>query len=129
MPPTRAEFEKYMSRQYGYTPVADVSNGYLKTAAVSFEHLTNHEHWDRFLSHIQEYLNQIKQERDGLLSYCGGAVGDALVQSQLRYQDLKGQVKALEFVMGLPVQIMQSYQATKQSEAHIPPSTNEASST
>lgn len=134
MPPTRHEIKQYFTRQgesayQTHTPALDTALGMIKTAAVSFEHLTNNEHWDRFLSYVQASLETARKERDRNLSLCGGAVGDALRKFQLEYQYHNGCVSAYEVVMGLPLQMMQSYQDIKQSEALVQPQTDAVSST
>lgn len=117
MPPSRAEYLKLLDQQESkgrpYHTTLDTAMGMIKTAAVSFEHLTNTPEWDRFLSYAQAKLDEAKKERERFLSYCGGAVGDALIQSQLKYQSCDGYVRALEELMGLPNQLLQSYRDIK----------------
>lgn len=107
----------------------DVALGMIRTAAVSFDHLTNSEHWDRFLSYVQSNLDEARKERARVLSLCGGAVGDALTHMQFHYQYHDGYVKALEEMIALPSQMMQGYQDVKQSEVFTPPQAGAESST
>lgn len=117
MPPSREEYLRLIrsgeSIGRPHMPSMDTALQMIKTAAVSFEHLTNQPEWDRFLSMVQAQYEGAKRERDLSLSLCGGAVGDALVMSQLAYQHAKGKVDAFEVVLGLPLQVMKTYQDVK----------------
>ena len=117
MPPTYADYLASLQHQerVSSTPATsiDTALGMIKTAAVSFDHLTNQPEWDRFLSMVQGKYEDGKREKDQSLSLCGGAVGDALGHAQLSYQYWRGYKDALEYVLGLPHQVMESYQELK----------------
>jgi hypothetical protein len=117
MPPSRSEYLDFLKHQERVSstpaPNIDVALGMIKTAAVSFDHLTNKAEWDRYLSMIQGELEAVKKEREGSLSLCGGAVGDALLRAQLAYQYHSGYVKALEAMLSLPRQVIEQYEGLK----------------
>ena len=117
MPPSRSEYLDFLKHQEQISatpaPNIDVALGLIKTAAVSFDHLTNNTEWDRYLSMVQGELEAVKKEREESLSLCGGAVGDALHRAQLSYQYHCGYVKALEVMLGLPRQVMEQYEGLK----------------
>lgn len=117
MPPTRAEFLAYQE-SFGerYRPMHDTLQGVIKTAAVSFEQLTNDPHWDRFLSYIQAQLDEAKRAQEEWLGNCGNEGNShALRLSQMQYQYHHGRVKALEEVMGLPSQLRSAYEQVKET--------------
>lgn len=111
--PSRAEYLAYIESTQQPRLTRDLAADIVRTAAVSFEHLTNNPEWDRFLSIVQERYEVAKKEREHQLSLCGGAVGDALESARLVYQFLDGRVKAFEEVLGLPHQVMEAYQSVK----------------
>lgn len=116
MPPTYQQykaFQTYQETTQAHKPTIDTAMGMIKTAAVSFDHLVNQPEWDRFLSMIQGKYEDGKREKDQSLSLCGGAVGDALGHAQLSYQYWRGFEDALEYVLGLPHQVMESYRELK----------------
>lgn len=117
MPPTLAQYREYLKHKESIPELPetsiDAALGMIRTAAVSFDHLTNQPEWDRFLSMVQAKYEESKKERDLSLSVCGGAVGDALGHAQLSYQYLRGHVEALEWALGLPHQVMESYRGLK----------------
>jgi hypothetical protein len=117
MPPSRSEYLDFLKHQENVkgtpAPNIDVALGMIKTAAVSFDHLTNNAEWDRYLSMVQGELEAVKKEREESLSLCGGAVGDALLRAQLAYQYHNGYVKALEVMLLLPRQVIEQYEGLK----------------
>lgn len=117
MPPTRQEFLHLVQQESlgrPYQTSVDTALGMIKTAAVSFEHLTNDPNWDRFLSYVQAKLDEAKKEREQWLSHCGHVGEEAsLRHSQMQYNRFDAVVKVLEEVMGLPIQLQQTYQEVK----------------
>ena len=112
--PSRAEYLAYIESTQQPRLTRDLAADIVRTAAVSFEHLTNNPEWDRFLSMVQAELERCKAERDRCLSECGEAASEDMLRHwQLQYQFHKGSVKALEGVMGLPHQVMEAYQSVK----------------
>lgn len=117
MPPTRQEFIHLVQQESlgrPYQTSVDTALGMIKTAAVSFEHLTNDPNWDRFLSYVQAEIDQHKKERDNWLLVCANAAGDReMREAQLAYIAHNNRVIALEYVVGLPIQLQQTYQDVK----------------
>lgn len=118
MPPSIADYKARLAQKHQETihqsqMSGETMMGILKTAAVSFDHLTGSDEWNRFLSMIQGKLEDKKREREALLLLCGGAVGPALDQARLGYQFHDGFVKALEEVALFPSQVMGIYRDMK----------------
>ena len=115
MPPSKADYLAHVeSIEAARRKSPEVVLGMLKTAAVSFEHLTNNEHWDRYLSYIQEKLDAAKKERDMWLQICGSAPSEPeFRKAQLNYQHSLGLVYAYQDAIGLPSQLMGAYQEVK----------------
>lgn len=118
MPPSKQEWVNFSGQGTAERMYPDplMALGALRTAAVSFEHLTNDDQWDRFLSFAQARLDDAKQsEREWLLK-CGNALDSSSSHNaQVQYQYYKGQVEALEGVMLLPSKVMNEYKHVKQS--------------
>ncbi|MEQ1844122.1 MAG: hypothetical protein ABL983_00925 [Nitrospira sp.] len=115
MPPSRSEFLEHQAKVMNVPKASiDTALGMIKTAAVSFEHLTGNEHWDRFLSMVQGCLDEAKKERDMWLLVCANE-GDItkLRDAQLAYQVHSGRVSALEEVVLLPRQLVEQYKGLK----------------
>ena len=110
MPPTRQEYLSLIQQESlgrPYITSLETAVGMVKTAAVSFEHLTNNPEWDRFLSYIQADLEGHLKERNECLRLCG-ETSDEL--ARVKYQYHKGYVEALEKVMALPNELLRVYQ-------------------
>jgi hypothetical protein len=117
MPPTYAEFKTLIGESVGRThvPAYETALGMIKTAAVSFDHLTNDPHWDRFLSYVQAKLDDAKKLRMESLEACGHVSAEGpLRQAQFQFNRHDAVVKALEDLIGLPIQLKQSYQEIKE---------------
>jgi len=115
MPPSKAEYIAYLEKQKDTTkPSIDMALGLIRTAAVSVEHLTGNEYWDRFLSIAQHKLELVKKEQAEWLLICGNAAPEFnMREAQLKYQFTKGYVEALEEVIRLPHQLMETYKGVK----------------
>ena len=115
MPPTKALFETYLESIHKTpTPTINVAMGMLKTAAVSFDHLTNDPHWDRFLSLLQAKYEDAKKERDRWKELMTLSFSDSgLREAQCAYHGFRAQVELLEYILGLPHEIRNSYEENK----------------
>lgn len=115
MPPTKTEYIAYLEKQNESTrPSMDMALGLIRTAAVSFDHLTGNEHWDRFLSIIQNKLEVSHEEETLFLLECGSAASEAVLrEAQLKYQFERGYKAALAEVIRLPHQLMETYKGVK----------------
>lgn len=116
MPPSYAEFKQRSGESVGrvHTPAIDTALGMIKTAAVSFTHLTNDPHWDRFLSYVQEKIDTAKKLRTESLEACGHLAQEGpLRQAQFTFQRYDAEVKILEDIIGLPYQFKQAYEEAK----------------
>lgn len=117
MPPTFAEFKalQLSGESVGriHTPAVETALGMIKTAAVSFEHLTNTEHWDRFLSYLQAMLEEAKKESRYYMDLALNSDGGAQTHAQRMYHRADANVKLLETIMGLPNKFMMEYQQLK----------------
>jgi len=116
MPPSYAEWKQRSGESVGTTHMAsaEMALGLLKTSAVSFEHLTGNEHWDRFLSHVQDRLEVKKKEQVSFLELCGSSGEEGILRmAQLQYQYATGYIKALEELVTLPHQVMDAYVKVK----------------
>lgn len=115
MPPSRAEFMAHQAAVMRAPQASlDTALGMIKTAAVSFDHLTGDEHWDRYLSMVQAKLDIAKQERDRWLLVCGNEQSaDALRGAQMMYHSFQGSVRALEELVLLPSQLVEQYKELK----------------
>ena len=119
MPPTYADFKQRSGESVGtqHTQSIDVALGLLRTAAVSFEHLTGNEYWDRYLSNLQELLNVATKERARYQEYTLNVYNEqAMREGQCKYHEFDAQVKLLQHIMGLPYEIINSYARVKQNE-------------
>src|SRR5690349_9144060 len=115
MPPSKADYLAHVeSTDAARRKSPEVVLGMLKTAAVSFDRLTNNDDWNRYLSYLQEKLDAAVKERDMWLQVCGVEPKEnELRHAQLSYQHWYGYVKALQEAMGLPSQLMGAYQEVK----------------
>lgn len=115
MPPSRIDFATYNeSLGRSHQPAIDTALGMIRTAAVSFEHLTNNQEWDRFVSIIQNKYEIAKKERDESLAM----LGEAWKEEDIRYHSknynfFKGVTVALEEMIHLPHQVMDQYRELK----------------
>lgn len=117
MPPTFAEFKALQlsgeSTGRVHTPALETALGMIKTAAVSFEHLTNTEHWDRFLSYLQPMLEEAKKESRYYMDLTLNNDGDAQKHAQRMYHRADANVQLLNTIMDLPNKLMMEYQQLK----------------
>ena len=115
MPPSKADYLAHVeSIEAARRKSPEVVLGMLKTAAVSFEHLTNDPNWDRFLSYLQEKYEETKKERAAYLEGCAKATLDETIRGcQILYARADAKAELLEWVMGLPCQLMGAYQEVK----------------
>ena len=130
MPPTRQEVQSYLRTAQGeslgrpYIPGIDTALGMIKTAAVSFEHLTNNPDWDRFLSYVQGLIDETRKQRERALSLCAESIFDSEIRkAQIDYHRADGQIDVLEKVIALPVQFKDAWAGVKElkSEVHTQP--------
>lgn len=116
MPPSFKDFQVHQeSLGKQHKPIGDVATAILRTAAVSFDHLTNDPHWDRYLSILQKRYEEVKQERDRWKELLTLRFSDSeLREAQCAYHKFHAQVDLLEYILGLPYEIRNSYLETKQ---------------
>ena len=118
MPPSFKEFQIHQeSLGNQHKPSADIAMGLLRTAAVSFEHLTNDPHWDRYLSILQQRYEEVKQERNRWKELMTLRFSDSdLREAQCAYHKFHAQVELLEYILGLPYEIRNSYSSVKKDK-------------
>ena len=112
MPPSYTEWKQRSGESVGtvHNPSFETALGMIKTAAVSFEHLTNDPHWDRFLSHVQDRLAIAKRDQSMWLEVCAAASEEQEIRkAQLNYHLMTGKVHAYEEMLILPHQVMEEY--------------------
>ena len=116
MPPSYTEWKQRSGESVGtvHNPSFETALGMIKTAAVSFEHLTNDPHWDRFLSYMQEQYEENKKARAMYSEGCAKAMTDEGIRAcQMSFARADAKVEVLEFLLGLPHQLMESYGKVK----------------
>jgi len=118
MPPSREQYIEFLKHQESVPPTPttsiDTALGMIKTAAVSFDHLTNSPEWDRYLSIVQEkYESATKQQEDALHNCANSASEADMRRWQVQYQFYTGVTSTLKEILALPHQVMESYQALK----------------
>jgi len=107
MPPTRREVEANFKPQAPAVQHDQYWSTLLKSAAVSSEHLTGSQEWDRFLERVQPLLNDAKQSAAMWLERLAGALSESDVRvAQFNYQACKARIETLEEVMALPREIV-----------------------
>jgi len=117
MPPTYSEYKTLMQRIGSpgnpQTPPVDVALGMIRTAAVSFEHLTNDPNWDRFLSYLQEMLEEARKDTNYYMELTVNTDGTAQKQAQWAYHAAHAKVELLERIMSLPLELKRTHDEIK----------------
>ena len=117
MPPTFAEYQALLSHQESqgrtHIPALETALGLIKTAAVSFEHLTNDPHWDRFLSYLQGMLDQARKDAQHWMQIVVDVDGATLQHAQRQYHAAHAQVLVLERIMSLPHELKHAHDEIK----------------
>jgi hypothetical protein len=115
MPPTYQQYKTFLGTQGAQGqgesfPAVDTALGIIKTAAVSFDHLTNSPDWDRFLSYIQAMVEEQTKAKEAWLKALTEAVKDEDIRNaQNGYHTANGALKALEQIVALPQKLKDSY--------------------
>lgn len=119
MPPSLKDYKLYQEVMGDRPkPVAEIAMGLLRTAAVSFEHLTGSPEWDRYLSILQGKYEDIKRERDRWKELMTLRFSDSdLREAQCMYHGFRAQAELLEYVLGLPYEIRNSYVGMKETKS------------
>ena len=111
MPPSRAEFLEHQAAVMNIPKASlDTALGMIKTAAVSFEHLTNDPHWDRFLSNLMGMYEEAKIQREQSKVALTSFFSDSgMREAQCMFHRWDAQVLLLEQIMSLPTQLREQY--------------------
>lgn len=117
MPPTFAEYKALLAAGESvgrtHTPALETALGMIKTAAVSFEHLTNDPNWDRFLSYLQDMLEEARKESRHYMEMTVNTEGSVQKQSQWAYHAAHAKVELLERIMSLPMELKRTHDEIK----------------
>ena len=117
MPPSRAEFMAHQAAVMQVPQASlDTALGMIKTAAVSFENLTNDPHWDRFLSQLQSLYETAKEKREEWKGLIASSFSDSSMrEAQCQFHRCDAQVMLLEHILCLPTQLRGMYDELKKS--------------
>ena len=91
--------------------------GSINRAALAAAHVTGDEHWDRFLEMVNDRLVKKRVSLEGCrkqLEESNDFSPEVLINQKLMVRQLGCEIEALEWVIGLPKEIMEQSERAKE---------------